>query len=183
MDKILKPWLTGNDAEYSKLYGLARGKHNGNAIYAPGIDRFILTESFNFLLTIEVAQILSSKLPTQVFILGNEVRDFSNLNCLEHTIADKRKYNITGSNILVARQTPVLHRAVDVNSVSRVGIPKDYSKGAAREYLFKLQEYGLFVLRCVHAIEYADAFCNYFPLKSIVGSHMIGKISNNLGVR
>lgn len=167
-----EPWLKGNVSQHARFYSAWYGKKNANAIYAPGIDRFLLTDNFDLWLTMETARILSSKVPTQVFLLGKDVPEFDNTNCLETTIIDKRKYIINGSNILTARQVPSLHALLEPDSVANVGIPRDYQTGTHKEMLDNLRSYSLFVLRNIHAITIADSIKNITPFEEMVKDYL-----------
>lgn len=170
--QYIKSWLTGNDSRHSRLYSSWYGKKNANAIYAPGLDRFLLVDNFDLWLTMEVARILSSKIPTQVFLLGKDVPEFDNTNCFETTIIDKRKYVINGSNILTARQVPSLHVLMEPDSVANVGIPRDYQTGTHKKMLDNLKSYSLFVLRNIHAITIADSIKNITPFEDMIKTYL-----------
>lgn len=167
-----EPWLKGNVSHHARFYSAWYGKRNANAIYAPGLDRFLLVDNFDLWLTMEVARILSSKIPTQVFLLAKDVPEFDNTNCLETTIIDKRKYVINGSNILTARQVPSLHVLLEPDSVANVGTPRDYQTGTHKEMLDNLRSYSLFVLRNIHAITIADAIKNITPFEEMVKDYL-----------
>ena len=72
-----EPWLKGNVSHHARFYSSWYGKKNANAIYAPGLDRFLLVDNYDLWLTMEVARILSSKIPTQVFLLAKDVPEFA----------------------------------------------------------------------------------------------------------
>lgn len=167
-----EPWLKGNVSHHARFYSSWYGKRNANAIYAPGLDRFLLVDNFDLWLTMEVARILSSKIPTQVFLLAKDVAEFDNSNCFETTIVDKRKYVINGSNILTARQVPSLHVLIEPDSVANVGIPRDYQTGTHKEMLDNLRSYSLFVLRNIHAITIADSIKNITPFEEMVKTYL-----------
>lgn len=173
-----EPWLKGNVSHHARFYSSWYGKKNANAIYAPGLDRFLLVDNYDLWLTMEVARILSSKIPTQVFLLAKDVPEFDNTNCLETTIIDKRKYVINGSNILTARQVPSLHVLTEPDSVANVGIPRDYQTGTHKEMLDNLKSYSLFVLRNIHSITIADSIKNITPFEDMIKTYLPDHVPN-----
>ena len=149
---------------------------NRYAIYSVGVDRFILLDGWDLWITLSCAKILSSKLPTIVFALGDEVdQTITQDDCIFWTISNK---NITLSN----SQTPVLQRLTDANAIVREGAPLDYVTDEQIQILIDLQNYALFVQKTLYAIRLADAMTNsddhFFFAKLIEGN-----ISDILQVR
>lgn len=171
-----KPWLKPTEGLISVYYTLHFKKSNGNTIYLPGVDRFLLADNFDPWITLEVAEILSSKVPTQVVLLGEGIPGLSNLTALEHTIKDKTTMVIHGANILVARQTPSVRKINGADSIIEVGWPDDYSSTNSKTMLLRLQEFGLFCLRICHAVKITESLHNVVPHKKYMEEYFSGMV-------
>jgi hypothetical protein len=163
-----KPWLLGNRGAHAKFYGLWYGRNLANAIYSPGLDRFLLIDGYDLWLTLETARVLSSKLPTQVFLLGKDVLEFDNKNCLEYAVFNKKDMAINDS--MVGRQFPGVSPLLEKNSVYHAGWPVDYTATEKRVELANLRNYAFFCLRAVYAAKIADALRNDLPLSEILSN-------------
>lgn len=177
-----KPWLNVTEGLHAAYYPLNFKKVNGHMIYSPGIDRFILVDHFDTWVILEVAEILSSKLPTQVVLLGDETPIINNDTCIEFTIKDKTNMSIYGANILVARQTPSMRKVRGAGVVYRAGWPIDYLREDRKAALIRLQEYALFCLRICHAVKITDALINLVPHKSYLDTYMPGMVPDKFKV-
>ncbi len=179
---MMKPWLKPLEGIVPAYYPLYFKKTNGNTIYLPGVDRFLLADTFDPWITLEVAEILSSKVPTQVILLGEGLPGLSNLTILEYTIKDKTGLVIHGANILVARQTPVIRKINGADSVINVGWSDDYITPERRTMLLRLQEYGLFCLRICHALKITESMNNLVPHKKFMEDYFPGMTPDNFTV-
>ena len=168
---INAPWLTPNTAPYLKFYHADGTRKNTSAIYTPALDRFILVDNCDFWAVFETAKIISSKIATQVFLLGKDVTDITNADCMCFTVKNKSKYVINGSYITSARQTPIMNVINGDDSVVNVDLPIEFQTGERHEYLMNLQSYTLFVLRCVHAINFTDAFVHVPSLETMLENY------------
>lgn len=162
------PWLLGNRGAHAKFYGLWYGRNLSNAIYSPGLDRFLLLDNFDLWITLETARILSSKLPTQVFLLGKDVLQFDNRDCLEYAVFNKADMAVNDS--MVGRQFSGISPLLDKNAVYKAGWPIDYVSTEKRIQLTNLRNYSFFCLRAVYAVKIADALRNDLPLAEILES-------------
>lgn len=161
-----KPWTQVNQGAHSNYYSLGYGKVNGNVIFSPGIDRFILADNFDVWTVFETAKLLSSKIPTQVYVLGKLTGpdgQFNSGNCINYTFADKSNLKIMGSSVITARQTPLITKITLQDALTHEGFPRDYDNPEGREMIAKLQDYSRFVLRALYAIKFADACNNVKP--------------------
>ncbi len=122
-------------------------------IYSTGIDRFILIDKFDLWITLTTAKLLSSKIPTIVFCLKDDVPDFPVSDVLFLTIANKSVHQSES-------QTPALAKLGGKTSIIDSGPPIDYSSNEQIEILAKLQRYAEFVQRTLYAIKIANAMCN-----------------------
>lgn len=140
----------------------------GNYImYSPGLDRIIFVDQFDPYTAVETAQILSSKISLVVGTLKNEP-EFKH-NCLEYTLKDKN-IMFASSSIFYSRQWPSFRR---LNStVEHVGWPDDYVEDVAKESLNDLQEFAIFVSKCVKAVRITNLIFNVLP-----SSHIINELN------
>jgi hypothetical protein len=152
--------------------------YTGNyAIYAKGIDRFLLIDKFDLNVTFLVAEILSSKLPVMVFILPASVDMQSPLN---YSIKDKSSLKIGSSSFVVVKQTPVLRVITDTNNIEYSGVPEDYKNNL--ECLKEIEEYANFVKKYCHALLLAEKIyhfdSNYSFTKSVLPSDWLLDFKN-----
>lgn len=131
-------------------------------IYSTGIDRFILIDKYDLWVTLTTAKLLSSKIPTIVFCLKDEVPHFPAGDTLFLTIANKSVHQSES-------QTPSLSRLNGTTSVVDAGPPIDYSSNEQIEMLAKLQRYAEFVQKTLYAIKLANAICNVDDHKFFAG--------------
>lgn len=133
-------------------------------MYSPGLDRIIFVDQFDPYTAVETAQILSSKVSLVVGITKNKP-NFEDNNCLEYTLKDKN-IMYASSSIFYSRQWPSFRRLN--TSVDHVGWPEDYEEDVAREALQDLQEYAIFVSKCVKAIRITNLIFNVLPANHII---------------
>lgn len=182
-----RPWAHVNQGAHTGYYSLSYGRQNGNVIFSPGIDRFILVDNHDIWTVFETAKLLSSKIPCQVYVLGADSgpsvptkwgprHQFNSKTCIEYTFANKSNMKILGSSIITARQTPLLTPIKVPNAIIHEGYPVDYDNEQGRAMIEKLQDYARFTLRALYAIKFADACNNVKP-----ASEMIDYFDSNLG--
>jgi hypothetical protein len=171
-DLISKQTTTGREPwDGDGYYPQTSSARHG--IYSIGIDRFLLVDKMDLRMTLKCAKILSSKLPTAVFYLGEATRKFETYEALFWSITDKNIYQ-GGS------QTPVLSKIHEINGVEFQGAPLDYQTPEQLHALVDLQNYALFVQRALYAIHYADMICNdddHFFFARLMKSN-VGEIIN-----
>jgi hypothetical protein len=122
-------------------------------IYSTGIDRFILIDKFDLWITLTTAKLLSSKIPTTVFCLKDDVPQYPAGDTLFLTIANKSVHQSES-------QTPTLSRLGGTTSVIDAGPPIDYVSNEQIEMLARLQRYAEFVQKTLYAVKIANAICN-----------------------
>lgn len=162
-----RPWTQVNKGVHATYYSLTYGRQNGNVIFAPGIDRFILADNYDIWTVFETAKLLSSKIPLQVYILGADSGpqgQFNSGNCINFTFADKSNLKVLGSSIITARQTPLMTPIRAPNAIVNEGFPIDYDNEQGRAMIEKLQDYARFTVRALYAIKFADACNNVKPM-------------------
>lgn len=98
---------------YSLFYRDHKGIRRRYAIYAPSLDRFLHVSDQDMWASFETAEILSSKIQTQLcilppgFVSPPEYKALiDNQNCIYYGIHDKSELGQVYSNILNWRQTP-----------------------------------------------------------------------------
>lgn len=145
---------------HEHYYINSAGERRTHGIFAPGIDRFILIDENDFWITLETAEILSSKLPTVAYILPNTFGvDINNANCINFTIVDKTQQKIGPSPIAGGRQNPMLRFLRDNNKLVNAGFPEDFKDN--EEIIRKITQYAQYVHRRVYAINMTDALYNF----------------------
>jgi hypothetical protein len=159
-----RPWAQVNAGLHKEYY--SQGRVNGNVIFSPGIDRFILVDTYDIWTVFETAKLLTSKIPTQVYVLGKNTGPsdpFTNATCINYTFADKSNMKVMGSSIITARQTPLITKINAANAIVDEGYPMDYDHAEGRALINKLQDYSRFCLRALYAAKFADACNNVKP--------------------
>lgn len=148
-----------NNKIYKNFYVNDDGSRRKFAIFAPGLDRFILTDTYDRSILLQIAELLSSKLPTLVYILPKD-NNLTDSNCINYTIFNKTKQTIGTSSIISARQQPITKLLSNDASIIDAGIPEDYKNNITA--LDKLTEYAYFVKHQVYAINQTEDFFNIY---------------------
>lgn len=143
---------------FDTLYVTNTGSRRQHGIFAPGIDRFIMVDDRDMWMTLQTAELLSSKLPTMVYILPAVREPIDNKNCINYTILDKSQQKVGPSPIVGGQQNPMLRFLRDPNQIVSMGMPEDYKSNAS--ILTQLQRYAQFVNQRVYAINIAEAIYN-----------------------
>lgn len=145
---------------YKHFYKNSKGQIRQHGIFAPGVDRFILIDDHDFWITLETAEILSSKIPTMVYMLPPLNDKINNLNCIHHTILNKTQQKVGSSPLVVSRQQPMLKFLYDQDEIVDLGIPEDYKDPIRKQMLQQLQDFAIYVHKNVFAIRLTEAFYN-----------------------
>ena len=148
------------DHSYRYFYRSSNGAPRQSGIFAPGLDRFILVDDYDFWMLLETAEILSAKLPTLVYLIPPDDSGMTNDNCIDYTIFDKTQQKIVASSIATGRQQPLLKFMYDTDSVAYAGCPEDFKDPERNAMLKRIQEYAQYVHRRVLAINLTEAFYN-----------------------
>ena len=143
---------------YETFYFNGSGEPRQHGIFAPGVDRFILVDNSDFWMTLQTAELLSSKLPTMVYILPAGRAALDNKSCINYTIADKTQQKVGPSPIAGGQQNPMLRFLKDPNQLIEVGLPEDYKNNV--DILTRLQRYAQYVHQRVYAMNLAEAVAN-----------------------
>lgn len=146
------------DYLYETFYVNGAGERRQHAIFAPGVDRFILVDSTDMWMTLQTAELLSSKLPTMVYILPAGRAAIDNKTCINYTLVDKTQQKVGPSPIAGGQQNPMLKFVRDPNQVADVGMPEDYKNNT--EILTRIQRYAQYVHQRVYAMNLAEAMAN-----------------------
>lgn len=145
-----------------------RRRFNANAYYSPSVDRFFAVDTFDPYTALEVAQILSSKMPgISVCILQATDITMDNTNCINYTIEEKN-LTVGPANILYGRQTPTLAKIPKgMNIVKLVSTQHvDFNNNERYQQFLKFHEYAKFTIQCWHAIKLTDALQNILPTET-----------------
>jgi hypothetical protein len=138
---------------------------NANVYYSPGVDRLFAVDNFDPYTSMEIAQILSSKMPAiAVLILHkDEVVGVNNGNCTNYTI--KNKNPIPGqAALLFSRQMPVVRKLDGPQLIQVEDFPPDYFYNENLNTFVLFCEYAKFVIRAWHAAKICDLTHNLLPM-------------------
>jgi hypothetical protein len=160
------------DHSYKYFYRTSDQRPRQNGIFAPGIDRFLLIDNYDFWMTLETAEILSSKLPTLVYLITPLDSGMTHENCLDYTIFDKTQQKIVASSIATGRQQPILKFMYENDTVAYAGCPEDFKDPERNSMLKNIQEYARYVHRRVLAINLTEAFYNSANNRHFADTHL-----------
>ena len=165
-----KPWLTV-DGFQKTFFPSSWGKANSYTLFTPSVDRFIITDHFDLWTMVESAKILTSKMSPIIYILNRpSPKELTNATCLEYTTCHKKFEPEFGSPAVARHKQSASLKKIQPDTIIHAGWPADYSKPDRADALRRLQEYSLFTLRCVYAINLAWEFRNNFAEQSYVDS-------------
>ena len=166
----------------SKFYFDLRNKPKHSAIFLPGLDRLLLIDLFDFHMTMKTAQILSSKVPTMVYIFREETLgiEVDNTNCLSYTLFDKTAQKKGATSDLIASQTPTIRILGSEHMMVDRGVPEDYKTEDGQRILAKLKSFAEFVHRCVYAVTLTDMLSNRFNAQQLSSNYFPKDWSNDL---
>jgi len=171
------------DNFYQHFYKNSRGERRKHGIFAPGVDRFILIDSYDFWVTLQTAEVLSSKVPTLAYILPPLNFNLNNDNCINYTIFNKTQQRVGPSPAVVGRQHPQLKFLYDQDTITEAGTPEDYKTEEGQALLAKLQKYAQFVHQRMFAISITEAFYNPFNTDRFVSSYLTDNWTSGFSAR
>jgi hypothetical protein len=169
------------DNRYQYFYTNSKGEKRKNAIFSPGIDRFILVDDKDFWVTFETAEILSSKLPTLCYLLPPMNDNIDNSNCINYTIKNKIDQKVGASSIIAARQNPMLKFLYDTDEIVFKGTPVDYEDNYV--IIENLLRYAEFLQEQIYVLKIVDAFYNASDTKRFAKSYIDDNWSESFSVR
>lgn len=170
-------WEKTTDAKTAHFHmNLFRKRSNANAYYSPGVDRFFAVDTLDPYSSLEIAQILSSKVPgIAVCLLAVDDLWFDNETAHLHTLKDKNVFAI-GASILFSRQMPTV-RKFPPSSVIKVDGPTEDFKDNDNTVTFQaLQEYARFVIQAYHASKTANMYFNSLPMEYYAKELLSGQV-------
>lgn len=140
-------------------------RSNANCYYSPGVDRFFAVDCLDPYTSLEVAQLLSGKMPgIAVCILSTEDVFMTNENCHEFTLQEKQVFAL-GASILFSRQIPAIRKFAP-NSIRQVTtMPDDYASGDNLKVFIEFKQYAQFVIQAWHAAKTCDMQFNFMPME------------------
>lgn len=146
------------DHHYKYFYKDSQGNPRKYGIFAPGVNRFILIDEDDVWMTLQTAELLSSKLPTVVFALSINDGGITNKSCINFTIADKTQLRVGLVSMLTSKQAPMLKTLYDTDEIVNDGLPEGYKDNLPA--LEKLLDYAEFVHEQVYAMNITEALYN-----------------------
>lgn len=152
-----------------------------HALYAPGIERFFAIIGLDQFTSMEIAQILSSKIPSiVVFSVNENTPPFFLDNCHEYTLIDKNVYKNS-----YEIQTPRF-KNMSVNDVIKADeLPIDFHpKHNADNYklFMNLKKYVEFVTNTWNAAKIAELTHNLLPEKCYADDYFQGYLPDDFVV-
>ena len=161
----------------------SNNKKRKYGIFAPGLDRFILIDPADYWMLLETAEILSSKLPTMVYMLPTLDFDLNNDNCLDYTMYNKTQEKIGPSNIAIGRQNPSLKYMFDENKIVFAGVPEDYKTEEKQEIINRLQRFAKYVQKRVYALNLTEAIFNSYNRKHFLEKYAKSEWYENFQIK
>jgi hypothetical protein len=177
-----KPWLDLKDNKVSQFYPASANAKNCYALFSPPLDRFLIVDNLDPWIMFEAAKIISSKIIVVCYILNDsEVSDMTNENCLLYGTVHKKGENTYGSSLMSSVKQPACMTHFN-SEIIHLGWPSEFTTDARKEMVLKMQEYSLFVLRCLHAVTISDAYRNIFPESKYLHDYMSDSSPKDLQV-
>lgn len=141
-----------------------------HALYSPGIERFFAVMGLDQFTSMEVAQILSSKIPAiVVFSIKENTAPFFSDNCHEYTVSDK---NIFKNSYEI--QTPRF-KFLSIDGIEKTTeLPLDFQaeRNIENYKLFEnLRKYAVFVANAWYAAKVTEITHNLLPEKEYADSY------------
>lgn len=159
-------WGRTTDTKLSSFFMNGFGRRaNANIYYSPGVDRLFAVDNYDPYTAMEIAQILSSKMPAiAVLILyKDELKEVNNGNCINYTI--KNKNPIPGqAALLFSRQMPVVKKLLSPQLVLVEDFPADFNYNENLNTFVLFSEYAKFVIRVWHTAKICDMTHNVLPM-------------------
>lgn len=150
------------------FYQDSQGNRRHYGIFCPGIDRFVLISDLDLWLVSDTANILSSKIPTLVYVLPSDLNGITKENCIDYTIFNKTNQRVALSSILVARQNPLVKFLYDEDKITYAGMPEDYKDNP--DPISNIKNYANGIFDRVAAINLTEAFYNPFNTRGFVNA-------------
>jgi hypothetical protein len=127
-------------------------------IYSTGLDRFLLIDDLDVWITLETANLISSKVPNVVYLMPYEEQTIDNLNCINYGIRDKRSQKMGNTPLIFTTQTPVLRTLSGENVLKTFDNSPDILDS---EMFDELKKYIDFVHQYSYAIKFTEIFTKY----------------------
>jgi hypothetical protein len=127
-------------------------------------------------ISLETANIISSKIPTIVYVLSPDCEEMTNENCTNYSLFNKMSQRIGSSNILVAKQNPVLKMLYPGDKIVNEGPHVDFENN--QEIIKKLIRYINYVYSRSMAIKISEVFYNPFNSKGFMSTYVTNGLEN-----
>lgn len=158
-------WENPNTPKHFFYYD-KEGNKKYNGIYSPGLDRWLVLDEYDYWVTLQTAQVLSSKIATMVYILPSDVGAMTNENCMNFAIIDKLDQKKGMGADLITSQIPTVRILREKRQLIDRGIPEDFKSLQGVTSLKNLKEYADFVHKCMYAIMLCSVYVNYHDNKT-----------------
>lgn len=146
-----------------KNYYPFRNNLNCYGIFSPSIDRFLIVDNLDPWIVFETAKIISSKIIVVCYVLNDKsIENLTNENCLLFGTTHKKGENTYGASLMTSVKQPACMTNLNSEIIEK-GWPFEFAEESRRDVVLKIQNYALFVLKCVYAITIADSYRNMFP--------------------
>jgi hypothetical protein len=160
------------DNHYTYFYLDSKGNRRKYGIYSPGLDRFLSVDENDIWVSLQAAEMLSSKIPVLLYVLPTELNGLNNSNCLEYGIFNKLNQKIQGSNILVGRQSPMIKFLYDDDLIYNFGMHKEFNDVGNKKEILNLKNFSDYLLEQSYAVNLAEAFYNPFNIGKILEQYL-----------
>ena len=150
-----------------------------HVLYSPGIERFFAITGLDIFTSMEIAQILSSKIPSiVVFSMSEESTPFFNDNCHEYTLKNKNVYKNS-----YEIQAPRYNNFLNVDNVEHIKeMPIDYHPQhnfKNWQMLTKLKNYAQFVINTWYAAKLCEVTHNILPEQQYANDYFKDMLPDN----
>lgn len=127
-------------------------------IYSTGLDRFLLIDDLDVWITLETANLLSSKIPNIVYMMPYEAEEIDNINCIEYGIKDKSTQKMGNTLLMFTTQTPVLRTLSGSGVITKFD---EYPSLIDNDMLFTLKDYIDYVHKISFAVKFTETITKY----------------------
>jgi hypothetical protein len=154
------------------MYYDEEGNRRTNGIYCQIFDRWLMLDDYDYWITLQTAQLLSSKIATTVYVLPKITSGMTNDNCLNYMVFNKTAEKRGAAADLITSQIPTVKVLNDATQLVEVGLPKEFDTGSRYDKLIQLKEYAEYVNRCVYALSLSNTIVNYVDNKTFAEQYL-----------
>jgi len=155
---------------YKNLYVFEDGTKKRNGIYSPAIDRFILVDDYDYHVTLQTTELLTSKLSLVAWVLPPGAEEMTNDNCLNYTFVDKTTIKVGQATMSQSRHITQIKFGNPENKIYNAGPNPAFAQGDSADTLGKLIEYANYV----HTVSYAISIIEPFMATALSNTKRFG---------